>query len=299
MSHSHHEHRHVGHGRAFVVGIALNGVFIVVELFYGIRSHSLALVADAWHNVGDVLGLLLAWSAAWLAARRPTPRFTYGMGGASIMAALANAVLLLVVTGGIAWEAVERLGTQRPVESGTMMAVAAVGILMNGVSALLFMKGAHHDLNLRGAFLHLAADAAVSAGVVVSGLLILGTGWHWLDPFTSLIVSVFVVFGAWGLLKESVRLALQGVPGGIDIDEVRGFLLGWNGICGVHDLHVWAMSTTEAALSAHLLYREGHPGDAAVHALAHAIEERFGIGHATLQVETGTGLCALADAHPV
>lgn len=305
MAHDHGHHHHHGpaghdYGRAFLVGIALNLGFVGVEWTAGVIAQSLALMADATHNLGDVLGLVLAWGASVLARRRPSERYTYGLRGSSILAALANAVILLLVTGGLAWEAMQRFDAPRPVEGGLMMAVAAVGVLVNGVTAWLFMAGGKEDLNLRGAYLHMAADAAVSLGVVVAGGLVMATGWGWLDPAVTLAVVAVIAAGTWGLLRDSLALALQAVPGGIETAEVRAWLAGLPGVAEVHDLHIWGMSTTETALTVHLVFPAGHPGDAFIGGVAHDIGHRFQIHHVTIQVELADGgPCALAPDHVV
>lgn len=297
MSHSHtHVHCHhghaqgnAGHGRAFAIGIALNVIFIAAEVIYGLKANSLALVADAGHNVSDVLGLVMAWGAARLALSKPTRRYTYGLQSTSILAALGNAVLLLVATGGICWEAMQRFTQAHPVEGETVMAVAALGVAVNGFTAWLFMKGSKDDLNIRGAFLHMLADALVSLGVVISGFVIVQTGWQWLDPGVSIAVSIVIIYGTWGLLRDSFNLTLHAVPAHIDYEQVRDFLASGEEVAEVHDLHIWAMSTTEVALSAHLLMRSGHPGDRFLKELARALDERFGIRHSTVQIELGDG----------
>jgi cobalt-zinc-cadmium efflux system protein len=300
MSGAHHHHHHHGHGhdhgprdfgRAFAIGIALNAGFVAVEGIYGILAGSMALVADAGHNLSDVLGLVIAWTAAVLSNRPPSARFTYGFKSSSILAALGNASLLLIALGAILVETIRRLFHPEPVAPGPVMVVAAIGIVINTITALMFMRGRHHDLNVRGAYLHMAADAAVSAGVVVAGLLIMLTGAQWIDPVTSLVIVAVIARGTWGLLKDSVKLGLHGVPAGIDTGKVRAFLASQPGVTAVHDLHVWPMSTTETALTAHLVIPQGHPGDPFLHHLAHELEHDFGIGHATLQVETS------ADGH--
>ena len=307
MAHEHASHDHVGHshapadyGTAFLIGIALNTAFVVVEAVFGVISNSVALIADAGHNLSDVLGLVVAWVGTVLAQRAPTSRFTYGLRGSSILAALFNAVLLLVGVGAIAWEAVGRLMQPTPVMGGTVMIVAGVGILINGATAWLFMAGRKGDINVRGAFLHMAADAAVSAGVMAAALVILLTGWLWLDPAMSLVIAAVIVWGTWGLLRESLALTLAAVPSRIDPQEVQSFLARLPDVAGVHDLHIWAMSTTETALTAHLVMPRGHPGDAALARFQHELEHRFGIGHATLQIELGdAGACALEPAQTV
>ena len=288
--HGHGHHHHAapssGHGRAFALGVILNTGFVVLEATMGILSGSMALVADAGHNLSDVLGLLIAWAASILAARPPSERFTYGFKSSSILAALANASLLLVALGAILVETLRRLGDPPPVAGGTMIAVAAAGIVVNGATALLFMRGRKTDLNIRGAFLHMAADAAVSAGVVIAGVLVVLTGKAWIDPVTGLAIVAVIAWGTWGLLKDALKMALLAVPEGIDEAAVRAFLSARPGVSAVHDLHIWPMSTTETALTAHLVIPAGHPGDGFLHDLAHDLEHDFGIGHATVQVET-------------
>ena len=310
-SHSHghsHHHGHApvsGHGRAFAVGIALNLTFVAIEAFYGWLADSMALLSDAGHNLSDVLGLALAWGAAIFARRGRTERFTYGLRSGSILAALFNAVLLLVATGGIVWESVQRLIEPAPVAAGLMMVVAGIGILVNGFTAFLFMGG-QHDLNIRGAFLHMVADAAVSLGVVLGGLGILWTGATWIDPALSLVIAAVIIAGTWGLLRQSLALSLHGVPSGIALSEVRAALEHLPGVAGVHHLHIWAVSTTETALTVHLVMPGGHPGDPFLAQAQHELNERFGIGHSTLQVEVYGGGhdhgddCPLdqPDAHP-
>ena len=299
--HSHAGHSHAGHahaptdfGTAFLIGIALNTGFVVIEFAFGLVSNSIALMADAGHNLSDVLGLVVAWIGAMLTRRSPSTRFTYGLKGAPILAALFNAVLLLVGVGAIALEAVQRLFAPTPVAGTTVMIVAGVGVVINTITALLFMSGRKGDLNVRGAFLHMAADAAVSAGVVVAAFVIVLTGWLWLDPAISLVIVVVIVWGTWGLLRESLALSLAAVPRGIEPTDVRGYLADLPGVTGVHDLHIWAMSTTETAMTAHLVMPEGHPGDAALAGILEELKHRFGIVHPTLQIELGDGTaCAL------
>ncbi|MGV3511310.1 MAG: cation diffusion facilitator family transporter [Novosphingobium sp.] len=295
----HHDHGHDHHhghvhapasfGRAFAVGITLNLGFVLVEAVYGFIAGSMALVADAGHNLSDVLGLVIAWIASVLAARPPSARFTYGFKSSSILAALGNAAFLLVALGAILVETIRRLIEPEPVAGGPVMIVAAIGIVINTATALMFMRGSKHDINIRGAYLHMAADAAVSAGVVVAGLLIMLTGAHWIDPVTSLAIVGIIAVGTWGLLKDSLRMGLHAVPPGIDEQKVRHFLNALNGVEAVHDLHIWPMSTTETALTAHLVMPGGHPGDNFLHQLAHELEHDFGICHATVQVETIDG----------
>jgi len=297
-SHGHgHPHAHGGadYGRAFAIGIGLNLAYVAAEAGFGVAAGSLALLADAGHNLGDVLALALAWGAAVLSRRQPSQRFTYGLRSSSILAALANAIILLVVTGGIAWEALLRLSQPVPVAGGTVAWVAAIGILVNGFTALLFARGRSRDLNVKSAFLHLAADALVSAGVVAAGIAIALTGRLWLDPAVSLVVSAVIVYGTWGLFRDATGLALNAVPGGIDVPAVRAHLAALSGVGEVHDLHIWGMSTTETALTCHLVMPGGHPGDAALGRLARELEARFGIHHATIQIELADSdeVCAL------
>jgi cobalt-zinc-cadmium efflux system protein len=240
-------------GRAFAIGITLNLIYVAAETFYGISAHSLALLADAGHNLSDVLGLVAAWAAALLSAKRPSDRFTYGLGRTSVLAALGNAVALLIVTGGIAWEAVRRLMEPGPVAGLTVIVIAAIGVILNGGTALLFMAGRKRDLNIRGAFLHMAADSLVAFGVVIAGILILETGWLWIDPAVSLVVSMAIVVGTWSLLRQAVQLSLDAVPPGISRAKVEAYLNELPGVVEVHDLHIWALSTTESALTVHLV----------------------------------------------
>jgi cobalt-zinc-cadmium efflux system protein len=306
-SHSHghhhgHAHAPASFGRAFAVGIALNVAYVAAEAVYGVLSNSLALLADAGHNFGDVLGLAVAWLAAWLGRRAPSERFTYGLRGSSILAALSNGVVLLVVTGGIAWEAIQRLvGRPEPAAGVTIMIVAAIGVVINGATALMFVSGRKHDVNIRGAFLHMASDAVVALGVVVTGGLILLTGWLWLDPLISLVISAVIVWGTWSLMREALALALAAVPAGVDQRAVQAYLQAAPGVVEVHDLHIWGMSTIETALTAHLVRPEGPADDDMLHGLCEDLRVRFRIAHATLQFETGSGAhpCALAPADAV
>lgn len=309
-AHSHsHSHSHVlGHGHgaghvhapknfgpAFAIGIALNLGFVGVEALYGWLSNSMALVADAGHNLSDVLGLVAAWIAAVLVKRAPTARFTYGLRGSSILAALFNAVLLLVATGGIIVEAVQRLLEPAPVAGTTVMIVAGIGILINGFTAWLFASGAQGDINIRGAYLHMMADAVVSVGVVLAGLVILATGFDWIDPLVSLAIAVLIIVATWGLLRDSVAMSLAAVPPGIDPEAVRAHLAARPGVRGLHDLHIWSMSTTEVALTAHLVVAGGAPDRHFLKDTADTLRARFGIHHATLQIEIeGETACTLA-----
>ena len=285
---------------AFAIGIGLNIALVILQAAYGILGNSMALLADAGHNLSDVFGLLLAWGASAAARRPPTSRYTYGLRSSSILAALANAIILLIAVGAIALEAIQRLHTPEPVAAGTVMIVAATGVIVNGGTALLFMRGRERDLNIRGAFMHMAADAAISLGVLVSGFAILKTGWMRVDPLVSLVISAIIVAGTWGLLRQSFDLALHAVPPGIDPAEVRRHLERLDGVERIHDLHIWAMSTTETALTCHLVMPAGHPGDAFIAAAAASLHTEFGIEHTTLQIECGdAAACALAPDHVV
>jgi cobalt-zinc-cadmium efflux system protein len=308
-NHDHHDHSHghdhAGHshapdsfGVAFALGASLNAAFVVAEMVFGYTANSLALVSDAVHNLSDVIALLLAWGGAWLAGRRPTDTHTYGYRRASILAALFNAGLLLVAVGGIAVEAIDRLRAPASVAGWTVVWVAALGIAINGGTALLFMRGRHGDLNVRGAYLHMASDAAVSLGVVVAALLIMATGWLWIDPVISLVIAAVVLASGWGLMRDSVNLALDAVPKGIELAQVRDYLAGLDGVTEVHDLHIWAMSTNETALTAHLVRPGGHD-DAFLHHVCEGLSHRFKIHHATLQVEVSGDACKLAPAEMV
>jgi cobalt-zinc-cadmium efflux system protein len=305
--HDDHHHGHAGHvhapanfGRAFAIGIALNTVFILVEASYGIIANSTALLADAGHNLSDVLGLAAAWIAAVLSKRPPTQRLTYGLRNTSILAALLNAVLLLIAAGAIILEAIQRLLAPEPVASTIVIVVALIGIAINGVTAWLFASGRNTDINIRGAYLHMAADAAVSAGVVIAGGLIMLTGWLWVDPLTSLLIVAVIIWGSWGLLRESTAMSLAAVPSRIDPTSVRIYLSSLPGVASIHDLHIWPMSTTETALTAHLVTPGGNPGDTFLAETCHELNHRFGIGHATLQIEVSADLrCTLEPDHVV
>jgi cobalt-zinc-cadmium efflux system protein len=299
--HGHHDHHHdhgdhhghshgpADYGRAFAIGIVLNFGFVLVEATYGVLSGSMALVADAGHNLSDVLGLLMAWGATILSGRSPSERFTYGFKSSSILAALFNASLLLIAIGAIAVEAIQRLVTPAPVNGQTVIIVAAIGIVINTATAMLFMSGRKDDLNIRGAFMHMAADALVSAGVLISGLLIGWTGLLWIDPVTSLLIVGVIAIGTWGLLKDSVKMSLLGVPPSIDHNQVRVYLGGQPGVTGVHDLHIWPLGTTETALTAHLFMPAGHPGNAFLAGLTEDLQHQFRIDHVTIQIELDDG----------
>ena len=314
--HDHHDHdrNHAGHahgpgghnhapanfGKAFLIGIALNTGFVFAEAFYGYVSNSMALLADAGHNLSDVLGLVVAWVATILSKRAPSPRYTYGLRATSILAALFNAVFLLIAVGAIGWEAIQRLLHPQPVEGMTVMAVAGAGIFINGITAWLFASGRKGDINIRGAYLHMAADAAVSAGVVAAGLVIMFTGWAWLDPVVSLVISAVIIWGTWALLRDSTAMSLNAVPPGIDPAEVRDFLAQCDQVKEVHDLHIWPMSTTEVALTCHMVIPAGRPQDSFLKDIADHLKEDFGIQHVTVQIETDeNGACALAPDHVV
>ncbi|MBX9933849.1 MAG: cation diffusion facilitator family transporter [Methylobacterium sp.] len=296
-AHHRHDHAPASFGRAFAVGIVLNTGFVIVEAGYGIASQSMSLLADAGHNLSDVLALVVAWTASRLVKRDPTARYTYGLAGSSILAALFNALFLLLATGMIIWEAILRLLSPAPVAGATVMAVAAIGIVINGITAWLFSSGRRGDINIRGAYLHMLADAAVSAGVVAAGLVILLTGFNWLDPLVSLVIAGLIVWSSWGLLRDSMAMALSAVPAQIEPDEIRDFLRGRPGVADLHDVHVWPISTTETALTAHLVMEAGHPGNAFLVETARELSHRYGIGHTTLQIEDMAGPpCALASA---
>lgn len=305
--HSPHDHGH-GHGhghgptrydRAFAIGVTLNLGFVVAEAFYGVAADSLSLLADAGHNLSDVAGLLTAWAAVWLTRRQASRKRTYGFGRTTIMASLANAMVLLAGVGAVAWEAVLRLAHPQPVAGATVMAVAAIGILVNGGTALLFLSGRKGDLNIRGAFLHMASDAVVSLGVVVAAFVLGLTGWLWLDPVLSLAIGAIIAIGTWGLFRESLDLALDAVPAHIDHQAVEAFLLDLPGIAALHDLHIWPLSTTSVALTAHLVKPDAIADDDMLNRISAALRHRFGIDHVTLQIERGDGSadCSLTRVH--
>jgi cobalt-zinc-cadmium efflux system protein len=303
LSHNDHDHSHNhGHGHshapanvgfAFGFGIILNTIFIIVEIIYGILGDSLALLADAGHNVSDVLGLIIAWIAVWLGKKAPTAKRTYGYKRSSILSALFNAVFLLVAIGAIALEAIQRFSSPQPVAGKTVIIVAIIGIVINALTAVLFMSGRKKDLNIRGAFMHMAADAVVSFGVVVAGFVILWTDWQWLDPLVSLVISIVILIGTWSLLKESINLSLDAVPEGIDISKIKDYLRNLPTILEVHDLHVWGMSTTDTALTVHLIRSEIEDNDVLLQKLTKDLHDKFDIEHATIQIEKGTFSCTL------
>ena len=311
MAHQHHHHDHshahghAGHshapdsfGFAFAIGVVLNAGFVAAEVIFGYAANSLALISDAVHNFSDVIALLLAWAAVWLARKRPTQQHTYGYRRASILAALINAGLLLIAVGGIAVEAINRIREPADVAGWTVVLVATLGIVVNGGTALLFMRGRHGDLNIRGAYLHMAADAGVSLGVVVAAFAIMLTGWQWVDPAISLCIAAVVLASGWGLARDSVNLALDGVPKGIELADVKDYLGQLQGVTEVHDLHIWAMCTNETALTAHLV-RPGGYEDSFLHGVCEELSHRFKIHHATLQIEAGSDVCKLAPAELV
>ena len=300
--HAHHQAHGIGHshvpasfGRPFAIAIGLNALIVAAEVFCGTIGGSVALLADAGHNLSDVLGLTAAFGASQLGRMAPSPRFTYGLGGTSILAALFNATLLLVVTGALSLAAIQRFFHPEPVAATLVIGVAGSAILVNGVSAWLLAPGKSGDLNVRAAVAHLAADAGIAAGVVLGAIVIALTGWRWIDPALSLGINAIIVLGTWRLLREAVTMSLAGVPRAVRQDDVRGFLAGLPGVLALHDLHIWPMSTSETAMTVHLLMPGGHPGDVFLMETCHALRERHGIGHATLQVETSSDtVCALA-----
>ncbi|MFM7886657.1 MAG: cation diffusion facilitator family transporter [Pseudanabaena sp.] len=296
--HSHDHHSHLGHSRhhhptpsnysqAFIIGFILNLGFAAVEFGFGLFSNSVSLIADAAHNLSDVLGLIISWVAVLLSRRQPSSRYTYGWRKSSILATFLNAIFLLVTTGGIVWEAIQRLlQPSRKVEGVVIMAVAAIGIVINTVTALLFASGSKGDMNIRAVFLHMAADALVSMGVVLAGIAIIFTNWFWFDPVFSLVISALIIFSTWELLRDSFNLAIDGVPNDIDERAVRTYLSNLDGVTGVHDLHIWNMSTVETALTAHLVIPTGH-NDELLAQISWELQQHFAIAHCTLQIETG------------
>jgi cobalt-zinc-cadmium efflux system protein len=303
-SHHHHHHNSCDHthvesfGKQFFIGVLLNSIFVIVELYYGFASKSLALVSDAWHNLGDVLGLLLAWGAIFLAKVKPNQKYTYGLQSSTIFAAILNSTIILLAVGGILVEAFTKILHPEHISSKTMIIVAGVGIIINSVTAFLFLKGAENDLNLKAVFYHMATDALISLGVVVSGIVIYYTNLSWVDSLTGILIGVIIIFGSVKVLIDAINLALHAVPKNIDINEVRSFLLSKDKVDEIHDLHIWAMSTNENSISVHLLMKKGHPGDDYLNEIASELEEKFRIGHATIQVEQGDGtLCKVGTVH--
>lgn len=300
QSHGHHHHPAPpapgNASRAFAIAVTLNLVFVVAEVTAGLVSGSMALLADAGHNLSDVLSLLLAWIASVLAARPPSEQFTYGLKSSSILAAIANAALLWVAVGGVLVETIRRLADPQPIAGTTMIVVAAIGIAINALSALLFAKGSKTDLNLRAAFVHLLADAVVSVGVVIAGAVVVMTGFELIDPITSLAITAVIAWSSWDLLRDALRMGMLGVPNGINGPKVREYLSALPGVTHVHDLHIWPMSTTETALTAHLRMPGGQPGDSFLRDVTHDLDHEFGIGHTTIQIESDAGWgCPLED----
>ena len=299
MPHTHieaHDHLQtpVNYRKAFAIGVALNVSYVAAEAAFGFLAHSLALIADAGHNLSDVLCLLLAWCASEFGQSKPSKRFTYGLRSSSILASLANAIILLIAIGAIGWEALRRFTQPEEVPGATIMAVAGFGVLINAATALLFMSGRHRDLNIKGAFLHMAADAGVSLGVVLAGLVISLTGQYWIDPAMSLVIVAIIAIGTWGLLRESIKLALQAVPEGVDLEKVENYLASLPNVTAVHDLHIWPMSTTQTALTAHLEMPHGRGGDDFLQHVCKHLHDEFQIEHCTFQIEQDAGACSLA-----
>ena len=298
--HAHsHSHAPASFGTAFAIATVLNIALVVIQVAYGVLAHSMALLADAGHNAGDVLALVLAWASHAMSQRHPTERYTYGFRSTSIMAALINAIVLLVVTGAIAWAAIERLFAPQPVAGRTVMVVAALAIVINGVAAATLARGNKDDINVYSAFLHLLADAAVSAGVVVAGLVILLTGWLWVDPAASLLISAVIIWSTWGVLRDAGKMSLHGVPPQIDPGAVRGYLQSLPAVVEVHDLHIWPMSTTETALTCHLVMPDANPEADFLEVVYVGLQQRFGIEHPTIQIERGDRPCKLSPEHIV
>lgn len=297
VNHYHH-HATPDYNRAFAAAVVLNVIFVIVEAVYGVLSDSLALLTDAGHNLSDVMGLLLAWGAAALAKKRPSARRTYGYSRATIIASVLSGLLLMGAVGAIGWEAVNRLFSPAQPSGMTIIVVAAIGVFINTATALFFISGKDHDLNIRGAFLHMAADAGISLGVVVSGALILFYGWNWVDPVISLVIAAAIFFSTWGLLRDSLNLAVDAVPHDIDPNAVREYLTNLPGVQAIHDLHIWAMSTTDTALTAHMVMDEFPDSDEFLGDVAHTLEHRFGIMHPTIQVErAGSGVFCHQSEH--
>ena len=295
MSHHHsHDHKVSNYNRAFAIGVALNGIFVVIEAIYGILAKSMALLADAGHNLSDILSLLLAWGASLLAARAATEQRTYGFRKTTIMASLTSAIVLFLALGGLALEAIGRFSDPEPIQGGTIIIVAAIGVGINTIIALLFLSGRKDDLNIRAAFLHMAADAGVSFGVVVAGIVIVFTDWLWVDPLISLVIVAIILFGTWPLLRDSINLAIDSVPAGIDLTEIKAYLRCCENVCQIHDLHVWPLSTTEIALSVHLIVTDNPVRKDFLNEIQRHLHDHFGIAHATIQIETeADGECIL------
>ncbi|MED4934446.1 cation diffusion facilitator family transporter [Heyndrickxia coagulans] len=297
--HQHHHHEPAQYGKVFAAGIGLNVLFVAVEAIYGFFSDSLSLLADAGHNLSDVLGLIISWAAVWLGKKLPTKKRTYGFKKSSVIAALLNAIILLIAIGAIFVEAVQRFAHPEPVAGKTVMAVAVIGIIINTITALLFMSGRKTDLNIRGAFLHMAADALVSLGVVIAGAIMLFTGWEWVDPVTSILIAVVIFAGTWGLLRESADLSLDAVPAGVDAGAIKTYLEQIPTVLNVHDLHIWGMSTTETILTVHIVRSQIEDNDQLLEKLEKDLHDKFGIEHATIQIEKGTYACGLAPDNKV
>jgi len=290
QSHSHTHYHHVinNYNRSFAIGIALNIIFVIIEVGYGLVADSLALIADAGHNFSDVMSLMLAWGASYLATKHPTHKRTYGLRKVTIMASLVSAVLLLVALGGIAWESVERLSSPEPVDGMIIIVVAAIGVVINTATALLFVKGQKHDLNIRAAYLHMAADAAISLGVVIAGIAIMITDWLWLDPLISLFIVLFILIGTWNLLRDSIDLSIDAVPQGIDVQHIQNYLNNLENVSDIHDLHVWALSTTETALTVHLVTNHKLIDNCFLERIQEHLHHHFDISHVTIQIENET-----------
>ena len=287
-SHSHHHHETNNYNRSFAIGITLNVIFVIIEVSYGLIADSLALIADAGHNFSDVMSLMLAWGASYLATKNPTHKRTYGLRKVTIMASLISAVLLLVALGGIAWESLERLSSPEPVNGMIIIVVAGIGVVINTATALLFVKGQKHDLNIRAAYLHMAADAAISLGVVVAGIAIMITGWLWLDPIISLFIVLFILIGTWDLLRDSIDLSIDAVPQGIDVQHIQNYLNNLENVSHIHDLHVWALSTTETALTVHLVTTHKFIDNYFLEKIQEHLHHNFDISHVTIQIEKET-----------
>jgi cobalt-zinc-cadmium efflux system protein len=296
-AHHHHQHAAPDYNRAFAIGVALNVAFVIIEVFYGVMANSLALITDAGHNLSDVMGLLLAWGANYLAQKQPSLRRTYGYSRATILASMFSGLLLLAAVVVISWEAINRFMTPSEPAGQTIMVVAGIGVVINSITAWLFVSGKDHDLNIRGAYLHMAADALVSLGVVVSGFVIWKFGLKWFDPMSSLLIALVIFWSTWGLLRDSLNLSIDAVPRGMDPTEVRKWLSAQPGVDGMHDLHIWPISTTETALTAHLLMSEPPEDDDFLHHLASRLHEKFKISHATFQIERGDGNHPCMQSH--
>lgn len=292
MTHSHADHVQ-DYSRAFAIGIGLNVLYIVVEAGYGFWTNSLALLADAGHNLSDVAGLLLAWGAEALRQRKPAPRRTFGYRKVSVLAALAGGILLLVAMGAIIWEAIGRFQTPAPLNGWTIIIVASIGVLINGFTAWLFIGGQKEDLNIRSAFLHMAADTGISLGVVIGGLFVLFTKQAWIDPMLSLLIAAIVLVGSWSLFRDSAILAMDAVPPGINPEQVEKYLEELQGVSGIHDLHIWAISTKETALTVHLIMSDGGQGDDWLAKIADELYHQFNICHATIQIERNESTCPM------